>query len=179
MPSQSGEFLFGQEFAKHLQDKVQAEISLAKVIPTSQRYHPYNKSHYWALKTAVFLRKPGCKLVVTAGLTLHPNTSKPLQEMGLNKAKSTLQQLNRYIDTPHFKMEGLHIPTPAGSLYGQDRPKGRIFNSPGGQRFTTISGLPRPRGSPVSVQSASIRTLHCSLHVHKTNKTISPVPLQR
>ena len=67
------------------------------------------------------------------------------------------------------------IPTPAGSLYGQDRPKGCIFNSPGGQRFTNISGLPRPRGSPVSVQSATIQTLHCSLHIHKTNKTASPV----
>ena len=41
-PSQAGEFLFGPEFAKHLQDKVEADVSLAKVVATSQRYHPYN-----------------------------------------------------------------------------------------------------------------------------------------
>ena len=45
-PSQAWEFLFGPEFAKHLQDKVEADVSLAKVVATSQRYHPYNnKSH--------------------------------------------------------------------------------------------------------------------------------------
>ena len=41
-PSQAGEFLFGPEFAKHLQDKVEAYVSLAKVVAISQRYHPYN-----------------------------------------------------------------------------------------------------------------------------------------
>ena len=41
-PSQAGEFLFGPEFAKHLQDKVEADVSLAKIVATSQRYHPYN-----------------------------------------------------------------------------------------------------------------------------------------
>ena len=44
-PSQAGEFLFGPEFAKHLQDKVEADVSLAKVVATSQRYLLYsNKS---------------------------------------------------------------------------------------------------------------------------------------
>ena len=42
-PSQAGEFLFGPEFAKHLQDKIEADVSLAKVVATSQRYHLYNK----------------------------------------------------------------------------------------------------------------------------------------
>ena len=45
-PSQVGEFLFGLEFPKHLQDKVEADVLLAKVVATSQRYNPYNnKSH--------------------------------------------------------------------------------------------------------------------------------------
>ena len=42
LPSQAGELLFGPEFAKHLQDKVKADVLLAKVVATSQRYHPYN-----------------------------------------------------------------------------------------------------------------------------------------
>ena len=42
LPSQAGELLFGPEFAKHLQDKVEADVLLAKAVATSQRYHPYN-----------------------------------------------------------------------------------------------------------------------------------------
>ena len=43
-PSQAGEFLFGPEFTKHLQDKVESDSSLAKVVSATQRYHPYNNT---------------------------------------------------------------------------------------------------------------------------------------
>ena len=43
-PSQAGEFLFGPGFTKHLQDKVDSDASLAKVVSTSQRYHPYGNT---------------------------------------------------------------------------------------------------------------------------------------
>ena len=44
LPSQAGEFFFGPEFVKHLQDKAETDVSLAKVVATSQRYHPYNNN---------------------------------------------------------------------------------------------------------------------------------------
>lgn len=43
-PSQAEEFLFGPEFTKHLQDKVNSDTSLAKVVSASQWYHPYGSS---------------------------------------------------------------------------------------------------------------------------------------
>ena len=43
-PSHAGEFLFGPEFTKHLQDKVDSNALLAKVVSTSQRYHPYGNT---------------------------------------------------------------------------------------------------------------------------------------
>ena len=65
---------------------------MSKVVATSQRYHITTIAHhdYWALKAAVFSREPCWKLGLTAGQTIHPNTSKPLQGTGLNKTKSTL-----------------------------------------------------------------------------------------
>ena len=98
--------------------------------------------------------------------------------MATNYRPTTIEPIHRFPTLQDGGIAHVTIPTPAGGLYGQDRPKGRKFNSPSSQRFTTISGLPRPRGNPVSVQSATIRTLHCSLHVQKTNKTTSPVPSQ-
>ena len=43
-PSHAGEFLFGPDFTKHLQDKVDSNASLAKVVSASQRYHPYSNT---------------------------------------------------------------------------------------------------------------------------------------
>ena len=43
-PSQPGEFLFGPEFTKHLQSKVESDTSLATVVSVSQRYHPYSST---------------------------------------------------------------------------------------------------------------------------------------
>ena len=42
--SDSGEFLFGGDFTKHLKGKVETDTSLAQVVSMSQRYHPYNNS---------------------------------------------------------------------------------------------------------------------------------------
>ena len=91
-PSQAGEFLFGPGFTKHLQDKVDSDASLAKVVLTSQRYHPYgNTSRATTIgRSKVFSRGPCRKLEVTAGQSSHLNTAKPLQRPGLDKAKVTL-----------------------------------------------------------------------------------------
>ena len=43
-PSQAGEFLFGPGFTKHLQNKVESDASLAQLVSTSRRYHPYSST---------------------------------------------------------------------------------------------------------------------------------------
>ena len=40
----SGEFLFGSEFTKHLRGKVETDSSLAEVVSLSRHHHPYNNA---------------------------------------------------------------------------------------------------------------------------------------
>ena len=96
-PSQAGEFLFGPEFAKHLQDKVEADVSLAKVVATSQRYHPYrNKSRTTTIgcsKQQFFRGSPAGSWGSQQGKP-YTSTRQNHQGTGLNKAKTTLPTIS-------------------------------------------------------------------------------------
>ena len=67
------------------------------------------------------------------------------------------------------------ILTPAGSSPGQGRPKGCLPHSTGSQRLPAPFSLPKPKRRPLSVQGPTVRTLHCSLRLHKTYKANSSV----
>ena len=78
-----------------------------------------------------------------------------------------------------FQDEGtahVTISTSAGSPPGQSRPKGCLSHSTDGRRLPAPSSLPKSRGRSLSVQGPTIRTLHCSLRLHKTYKANSSVP---